>query len=94
MRFIELITGDLVAPTDIRLWNGENKHYWLQFKDVNGLTVEGWGSLDGQGASWWTCKVKALTLAVQEMIVLVFWKALPILPLKRLLADRSWNQVK
>jgi hypothetical protein len=32
-------------------------------------------------------KIKDLTLAVQEMIVLVFWKALPILPLNRLLAD-------
>jgi polygalacturonase len=60
MRFIEdvswQITGDLVAPTDIRLWNGANKGYWLQFRNVNGLTVEGGGSLDGQGASWWTCK--------------------------------------
>lgn len=33
-------------------------------------------------------KIKDLTLAVQEMIVLVFWKALPILPLNRLLADQ------
>eukprot|EP01018_Ginkgo_biloba_P014836 Gb_33196 [translate_table: standard] len=50
------VIGELIASADKSLWNGEDSNYWLQFKDVNRLTVEGGGSLDGQGASWWeTC---------------------------------------
>ncbi|KAH9328950.1 hypothetical protein KI387_001058, partial [Taxus chinensis] len=47
------ITGELIASTNNDLWSGKNKNYWLQFTDVKGLTIEGGGILDGQGASWW-----------------------------------------
>lgn len=52
------ITGNLIPPPNNNLWNPQiPNQYWLQFTKVDGLTVNGGGSLDGQGASWWNmCK--------------------------------------
>ena len=70
------VNGDLIAPTDNSLWNQQNR-YWLQFKSVNGLTVNGGGRLDGQGASWWNniCKENqqvAIKLSVARSIMCSF----------------------
>ncbi|GLJ52156.1 hypothetical protein SUGI_1109480 [Cryptomeria japonica] len=48
------VAGKLIASTDNSLWSDNSKNYWLQFRNMIGLTVEGGGILDGRGASWWT----------------------------------------
>ncbi|KAK7311444.1 hypothetical protein RJT34_09587 [Clitoria ternatea] len=48
--------GSIVAPGDSNDWKwpaNSNKRGWIQFADINGLTVSGGGQFDGQGASWW-----------------------------------------
>ena len=30
-----------------------NEHYWINFNDINGLTIQGNGTFDGQGPSAW-----------------------------------------
>lgn len=46
------IQGNIVAP-HISAWDGHDKNKWLVFSNVNGLTVNGNGKIDGKGASWW-----------------------------------------
>ncbi|KAH9288127.1 hypothetical protein KI387_032244, partial [Taxus chinensis] len=47
------VAGNLIAPREHSLWNKQALDHWLRFRDVKGLTVEGWGSLDGSGKHWW-----------------------------------------
>eukprot|EP01018_Ginkgo_biloba_P031288 Gb_27331 [translate_table: standard] len=56
------VVGNLIASRENRLWNDQGLDYWLHFKDVNGLTVEGGGSLHGNGEFWWneSCSVNKM----------------------------------
>ncbi|CAL9025252.1 unnamed protein product [Prunus brigantina] len=45
------IQGSIVAPNDIGAWT--NKEMWIQFSNVQGLSVNGGGRIDGNGAVWW-----------------------------------------
>ncbi|KAK4397039.1 putative polygalacturonase [Sesamum angolense] len=47
------ISGRVVAPKSPSLWDGKDASQWLGFKDVSGLNVDGFGSIDGQGKAWW-----------------------------------------
>ncbi|KAK1581509.1 hypothetical protein Q3G72_021831 [Acer saccharum] len=47
------LQGDLVAPTDEASLLTEN---WVSFQNLNQLTINGGGSIDGQGASAWPHK--------------------------------------
>ncbi|XP_011093565.1 probable polygalacturonase At1g80170 [Sesamum indicum] len=47
------ISGRLMAPKSPSLWDGKDASQWLGFKDVSGLNVDGFGSIDGQGKAWW-----------------------------------------
>ena len=49
-----MLIGTLVAPSDYRVLG--NKAYWVVFQRIDGLTVSGYGILDGQGTSLWACK--------------------------------------
>ncbi|KAH9666621.1 putative polygalacturonase [Citrus sinensis] len=49
------IQGNIVAPHS-SAWDGHDKKKWLLFSNVNGLTVNGNGKIDGKGASWWSNK--------------------------------------
>ncbi|KAF3450874.1 hypothetical protein FNV43_RR06963 [Rhamnella rubrinervis] len=48
-----MVMGDIVAPTDIKAWIGHDLRTWIVFGNVNGLTVEGNGKIDGHGGVWW-----------------------------------------
>ncbi|GMN50044.1 hypothetical protein TIFTF001_019208 [Ficus carica] len=54
-----LIAGTIVAPTDPEAWYGLNTRKWLYIHNVNHLTIEGGGTIDGKGQKWWarSCKV-------------------------------------
>ena len=47
------VMGDIVAPSDIAAWTGHDLRTWVVFGNVNGLTVEGNGKIDGRGGVWW-----------------------------------------
>lgn len=42
-----------MAPKSPSLWDGRDSSQWLGFKDVNGLKVDGFGTIDGGGKAWW-----------------------------------------
>ncbi|GMY06442.1 probable polygalacturonase At3g15720 [Fagus crenata] len=45
------IAGSIVAPTNINAWS--EKEAWIKFADIDGLTINGGGQIDGQGSVWW-----------------------------------------
>ncbi|XP_031482008.1 probable polygalacturonase At1g80170 [Nymphaea colorata] len=52
------ISGNLVAPNSIDAWDDEEVNYWLTFKNIQGLTISGDGTINGHGSTWWakSCK--------------------------------------
>ncbi|KAL0315637.1 UNVERIFIED_CONTAM: Polygalacturonase QRT2 [Sesamum radiatum] len=42
-----------MAPESPSSWDGGDASQWLGFKNVNGLKVDGFGLIDGQGKAWW-----------------------------------------
>ncbi|KAL4589118.1 hypothetical protein LXL04_002020 [Taraxacum kok-saghyz] len=53
------ISGSIVAPNNPDVWNGNDTHKWLYFHNMDHLTVEGGGTINGMGQQWWTssCKI-------------------------------------
>lgn len=51
------IKGTIIAPGSVDAWKwpGNDKDKWIQFSNINGLSVNGDGLIDGQGAPWWDC---------------------------------------
>ncbi|XP_026400240.1 polygalacturonase-like [Papaver somniferum] len=47
------VDGNIVAPESPDAWNGLDVHLWISFKEVNGLTISGGGTIDGRGKKWW-----------------------------------------
>ncbi|MCO5549993.1 hypothetical protein L7F22_003470 [Adiantum nelumboides] len=52
------IAGTLVAPSEPYSLSRSNSNSWLHFSQLNNLTVEGGGTVDGQGQKWWTQSCK------------------------------------
>ncbi|PIN02809.1 Polygalacturonase [Handroanthus impetiginosus] len=53
-----VILGTIMAPKSPSSWDLRDPSRWLVFKDVNGLNVFGFGTIDGRGRAWWdqSCK--------------------------------------
>ncbi|XP_057514574.1 probable polygalacturonase At1g80170 [Actinidia eriantha] len=53
------ISGTIIAPNDPSSWDGLNPNKWLYFHNVDHLTVDGRGKIDGRGQGWWarSCKI-------------------------------------
>ncbi|XP_024988613.1 polygalacturonase At1g48100 [Cynara cardunculus var. scolymus] len=47
------IDGTLLAPPKIGTWSKSNLYQWINFKWVYNLTIQGSGTIDGQGCNWW-----------------------------------------
>ncbi|CAD6207203.1 unnamed protein product [Miscanthus lutarioriparius] len=57
------LKGTLVASPDRSDWSDEDRRHWIVFRQVDRLTVNGGGTVDGNGETWWknSCKInKAL----------------------------------
>ncbi|RWR72668.1 Polygalacturonase [Cinnamomum micranthum f. kanehirae] len=54
------IRGTIIASSDQSDWVGHNRKRWIEFEDINDLTVEGGGTINGNGETWWdsSCKRK------------------------------------
>ncbi|KAH7570321.1 hypothetical protein ACOSQ2_018704 [Xanthoceras sorbifolium] len=48
------IDGTLLAPPKVSSWPKSGLFQWLNFKWVQNLTVQGTGTVDGQGSEWWS----------------------------------------
>ncbi|XP_078446551.1 polygalacturonase-like [Wolffia australiana] len=53
------IEGTILASARISDWNGTDRRLWMLFDKVAGLSVQGGGTIDGNGQVWWklSCKV-------------------------------------
>ncbi|KAK7280838.1 hypothetical protein RIF29_08362 [Crotalaria pallida] len=54
------LEGTIIAPNSVEAWKWPNddgkKDKWVQFSDIDGLVINGGGTIDGQGAPWWKFK--------------------------------------
>ncbi|OVA13260.1 Glycoside hydrolase [Macleaya cordata] len=48
------VLGNIVAADKVSAWSGFDPNVWLAFSNVNGLTIDGSGQIDGQGSVWWS----------------------------------------
>ncbi|KAG5534916.1 hypothetical protein RHGRI_022882 [Rhododendron griersonianum] len=46
------LDGKIIAPTSSAAW-GSGLQQWLEFTKLNGITIRGSGTIDGQGSVWW-----------------------------------------
>ncbi|KAH7277728.1 hypothetical protein KP509_38G004300 [Ceratopteris richardii] len=52
------VAGTLLAPSEPSALNNSHGNAWILFSYINGLTVEGGGTLDGRGQQWWDLSCK------------------------------------
>ncbi|OAY64098.1 Polygalacturonase [Ananas comosus] len=52
------LDGTILAPTNHNIW-GADLSTWLQFKNLKGLTIQGQGTIEGQGSTWWNSASEA-----------------------------------
>ncbi|CAA6653643.1 unnamed protein product [Spirodela intermedia] len=54
-----MIKGTILASGRMSDWDGADRRLWMLFDKVDGLRVEGGGTIDGNGQVWWkvSCKV-------------------------------------
>ena len=55
------IAGTIVAPTNINGWS--DKEAWIKFANIDGLTINGGGQIDGQGSVWWNACTDKVQIA-------------------------------
>ncbi|CAH8359559.1 unnamed protein product [Eruca vesicaria subsp. sativa] len=58
---LQPIGGNLTAPYAPYKWKCNNEdecHKWIEFAHINGLYIDGPGTLDGQGPKWWSLNCK------------------------------------
>lgn len=48
--------GNLVGPDSPSAWG--NNPSLITIENVNGITIDGSGTIDGRGSSWWNCENK------------------------------------
>ncbi|OAY32553.1 polygalacturonase At1g48100 [Manihot esculenta] len=48
------IDGTLLAPPEVGSWPKSSLFQWLNFKWVHNFTIQGSGTVNGQGFDWWT----------------------------------------
>ncbi|PIA42467.1 hypothetical protein AQUCO_02000129v1 [Aquilegia coerulea] len=51
------IFGTIMSPKPAA-WKGIDSTQWLAFRRVSSLTVDGYGTINGQGSSWWSLSCK------------------------------------
>jgi len=69
------VKGTLVASPDRADWSDKDRRHWIVFRRVNKLTVNGGGTIDGNGQTWWphSYKInKTLVSSVAPTATLLF----------------------
>ncbi|KAJ4973151.1 hypothetical protein NE237_006325 [Protea cynaroides] len=47
------VDGTLLAPPKVGAWPKSSLFQWINFKWVSNFTIQGTGTVDGQGSAWW-----------------------------------------
>ncbi|XP_064949761.1 polygalacturonase At1g48100-like isoform X1 [Musa acuminata AAA Group] len=47
------LDGMIIAPTDAKRW-GSGLLWWIEFSKLQGISIQGSGTIEGQGSVWWT----------------------------------------
>lgn len=50
--FLLQLDGKIIAPRSSSAW-GSGFYQWLDFSKLQGITIRGKGTIDGQGSIWW-----------------------------------------
>ena len=48
------IDGILLAHPEVGSWPKSSLFQWINFKWVQKFTIQGTGTVDGQGSNWWS----------------------------------------
>lgn len=48
------IDGTLIAPPAISSWPKSSLFQWINLKNIHSFTIQGSGTINGQGCNWWT----------------------------------------
>ncbi|XP_077217798.1 polygalacturonase At1g48100-like [Tasmannia lanceolata] len=59
------IDGIILAPGDLGIWPKSGLLQWLNFKNLQSFTIQGTGTIDGQGSAWWAIPRFQLNKAVR-----------------------------
>ncbi|XP_034580707.1 polygalacturonase [Setaria viridis] len=70
-----MIEGTLMAPPKGSHWSKKTNRHWIMFHDVDGLTIAGGGTIDGNGKIWWqnSCKTNSRPPCKQAPTALTFY---------------------
>ncbi|URD75111.1 Glycosyl hydrolases family 28 [Musa troglodytarum] len=52
-KFTSRLDGMIIAPTDAKRW-GSGLLWWIEFSKLQGISIRGSGTIEGQGSVWWT----------------------------------------
>ncbi|ERN02697.1 hypothetical protein AMTR_s00085p00112760 [Amborella trichopoda] len=47
------IDGTVIAPSQLSAWPNNGLLQWINFKWVQNFSIQGTGTIDGQGSAWW-----------------------------------------
>lgn len=47
------LDGTIIAPTSSKAWNSGILQ-WLEFTKLKDITIQGSGTIEGQGSTWWS----------------------------------------
>ncbi|XP_057811022.1 polygalacturonase At1g48100 [Salvia miltiorrhiza] len=77
------IDGTLLAPRKIGSWPESSLYQWMNFKWLQNFTIQGGGTVDGQGSNWWASsqpnqKKKAKRIPDIKPTALRFYKSYDI----------------
>lgn len=57
--YMEKVDGTIMTPDGPESWLKNNsRRQWLVFYRVNGMSLEGSGTIDGRGQKWWDLPCK------------------------------------
>jgi len=64
------VKGTLVASPNRANWSDKDRRLWIVFRSVNKLTLDGGGTIDGNGHKWWphSCKINKALVSVAPML--------------------------
>lgn len=51
---LKQIDGTVLAPAEAYSWPKSSLFQWINIKWVQNFTVQGSGTIDGQGSKWWS----------------------------------------
>lgn len=53
------IDGTVLAPSKVGSWPKSGLFQWINFKWLHNFTIQGSGTVDGQGSNWWSSTTTA-----------------------------------